>query len=110
MALTTTTSASQTTTQSPQTAGASSNNAAQAGSVQPGTATSLLTSQNGLPLQQTQLSTVSLSGNASTQTTASAAKPHHFNPILLIVAIAFFLIAAWLFWSTSNSVNKTTEY
>jgi hypothetical protein len=111
MALTATTnSASQNTTQSPQTAGAGNNSTAQAGSVQPGTAANVLTSQNGISLQQTQLSTVSLAPASNTQTNITPAPARHINPFLVIVAVILFLIAAWMFLSTTRSVNSTTEY
>jgi cobalamin biosynthesis Mg chelatase CobN len=111
MALTATTnSGSQSTTQSPQTAGAGNNSTAQTGSVQPGTAANVLTSQNGISLQQTQLSTVSLAAPSATQTGVSATPKHHFNPFLLIVAVILFLVAAGFFWNTMRSVNSTTDY
>jgi cobalamin biosynthesis Mg chelatase CobN len=111
MALTATTnSASQSTTQSPQSAGAGNNNTAQSGSVQPGTAANVLTSQNGISLQQTQLSTVSLASSSNTQTNITPAPAKHINPFLLVVAAVLFLLAVWMFFSTTKTVNNTTEY
>ncbi len=106
------------TTQNPQTVptgetvgGAST----QSGSVQPGTAKSILTSQNGESLSPSALTTVSLDAPAITQSQtispAGTAKPqpHHFNPALFAVSIALVLIAAGFFWAINRSAKTTTD-
>jgi hypothetical protein len=105
-------SGSQTNTQSPQTAGAGNftPGAQQSGSVQPGTATDVLTSQNGTPLANTSLTTVSL-GSSTGSTTAAptpTTKPHHINPGLLAIAIFLFVFAVALFWSAARPEKNTT--
>ncbi len=104
----------QTSTQSPQGAtGQTGAPAAQTGSVQPGTATSVLTSSGGITLQNTPLTTVNL--GASTQAATAAAAPvaapkHHFNPVLFGVSVLLCLIAVALFWATMRSAKNTTDY
>lgn len=108
---TTSNSGEQTTTQSPQASVGSAPATAQAGSVQPGTANNLLTSQNGQSLSPTPLSTIDLSGGAAS-TGQLALQPtavkHHFNPVLGGAAVLLFVVAVALFWSTSRSVKNTT--
>jgi len=106
-------SGTQTATQSPQTVGGSAATA-RSTSLQPGTATSLLTSQNGVALRPTPLSTVNL--NASTQAAPSQTSPltnpasHHLNPILIVLCVIFLAAAFILFWTTNRSAKNTTEY
>lgn len=114
--LRTTTSAGggQTTTQNPQTAAPQSdNNAAPAGSVQPGTATSLLTSQQGLTLSPGALTTVDL--GATTTSTQASAKPRPavpakqtINPAILGLSVLLCLVAIATFWWISRSAKSTT--
>jgi hypothetical protein len=114
MALATTSNAGeQTATQSPQASVGSAPATAQAGSVQPGTAASVLTSQGGQQLTPTSLPTVSLGTSTGTRTTATTqpvAQKHHVNPTLAGFAILLLLVAAVLFWTTSRSVKSTTKY
>ena len=109
---TTTSSGQQGSTQSPQTAGQSGSTGTQSSSVQPGTATALLNSQNGVPLHGTALSTVSLN-NSSNTLVPSPAKPaykRHINSPLMGVSVLLFIIAVVLFWAVSRPVKSTTQY
>ncbi len=120
MALTTTAGSgsitSQANTQSPQTSVGSGSPAGEPGkSVQPGTATSLLSGDGGgagIPLTSTALSVVSL--NTSTQVAAQpqVTKPqnHHLNPVLLTMVIVFFVLAVIFFWQTARSAKNTTGH
>ncbi len=105
------------TTQNPQTVptaqtigGASS----QSGGVQPGTAQAVLTSQNGLSLQNSTLTTVDLVTGAGSGTQAQA-KPvvkqpaHHINPVLFTISIVLVVIAIGLFLAISRSAKNTTD-
>ncbi|HXR49626.1 MAG TPA: hypothetical protein VN778_01210 [Verrucomicrobiae bacterium] len=110
MALSTTTgSGTQTTTQSPQASTGTTGTTESSSSVQPGTATSLLSSQNGMPLHASALTTVNLTGATQAQT-SQAAPPskHHINGGLLGISLALFVIAIALFWFTSRPVKSTT--
>jgi len=106
-------SGSQTTTQSPQSVGDAATTT-RSTSLQPGTASNLLTSQNGVALQPTPLSTVSLNPATQTATTqnAATAQPtaHHSNPVLLVLCVLFLAAAVVMFWITSRSAKNTTEY
>jgi hypothetical protein len=105
------------TTQNPQTVpsaqtvgGAST----KSGGVQPGTSRDVLTSQNGLSLQPSALTTVTLDTTASTGSQAQQAPTtqpaaHHVNPALFGISIALVLIAAGLFWVISRSAKSTTD-
>lgn len=112
----TTGSGTQTTTQSPQTAGQPAATGTQSSGIQPGTATSLLSSgQNGVTLHDTPLSTVNLVTPApalplATSTAQPAQQPakHHINPVLFGLPILLFVIAAVFFWATSRTVKSTT--
>ena len=122
MALSTSTSgdiASQSNTQSPQvSAGSGSAPTAAAKSVQPGTATSLLSGvsggSQGIPLSNTVLPVASL--NTAAQTTASitkptvASKPHHPNIVLVVIVVALAVLAIVSMWLTHQSAKNTTEY
>jgi hypothetical protein len=122
MALTATTgSGIQATTQSPQAATSQSGggpSTQSSGSVQPGTATSLLTSDNGISLHGTALTTVSLDGStAATTAVASsqiplAVKPttHHVNPVLLGGSGLLLIVAVVSFWLTSRSAKNSANY
>jgi hypothetical protein len=112
--LTTSTGASsgvQSTTQSPQSAGQPASVGTQASGVQPGTASTLLNSQGGLPLHGTALSTVNL--NATSGVTAaptSSPAKHHTNPVLFGLSALFLVAAVVLFWAVGHSVKNTTQY
>ncbi|HVV66950.1 MAG TPA: hypothetical protein VHB72_02670 [Candidatus Saccharimonadales bacterium] len=102
---------SQTHTQSPQSsAGSGSPATAPTSSVQPGTATSLLTSTQGVKLNNTQLSVVNISTSPQTITgqthTANPPKTHHINPVLLGIAGACLLLAVVFFVIISRSGKK----
>lgn len=111
---TTSGSESQANTQSPQAAGAGVTGSVQSGSVQPGTATSLLNGgQNGVPLNGSALSTVSLNTppQAATASVIKAAIPkqnHHVNSVFLAFPALLILVAAIAFWLTSRSEKTTT--
>jgi hypothetical protein len=103
---------SQANTQTPQSSAAPATNATPSGSVQPGTATSLLTSKGGVQLTNQVLPTISL-GTTLTGTEQSApaqvAQPkHHANVFLLGVAAVLFVMAIAFFWSTARSAKNTT--
>jgi cobalamin biosynthesis Mg chelatase CobN len=112
MALTATSgSGTQSTTQSPQSAGTSNISAGQTASgVQPGTASNLLSeSSGGVSLHPTALPSVNLSTVKASQVQAvSAPAPHHFNPVLGVLAVLFFAVAIAMFWFTSRSEKITT--
>jgi hypothetical protein len=116
MALTTTNapSSDQANTQDPQSApsATSSFGASQtSGGVQPGTAESLLSSQNGITLSSTSLPGVNLSTVSASQSTAtnpSAQAKHHVSAPLLIFAVLLIAAAGVMFWATSRSVKNTT--
>lgn len=105
----------QNTTQNPQTApkqpvGATT----QSGNVQPGTADSLLTSQQGVGLQNQALTTVSLANTGTQNSTSSAgqnAQPtkHHVNPALISIPIILCVVAVVLFWWITRSAKSTTD-
>jgi hypothetical protein len=113
MALTATTGGgTQTSTQSPQSsagaAGFGTNQ--QSGSVQPGTTASLLTSTGGVPLQNTQLSTVDLTSSSQAKTAPTTTTTHHVNPGLIALPVILLFIAAVLIWSINRSAKTTTNY
>jgi hypothetical protein len=113
-------SGAQTSTQSPQGLVSSGNNAAaESGSnVQPGTATTLLTTSGGISLHPTALTTVSVSnaGSEPVTTTSSAVATvnvqpkHHINGGLLGVSIGLLVIAAVVFMIITRSAKNTTNY
>lgn len=104
----------QSTTQTPQSAGQGATGGTQSSNVQPGTATALLSSPGGLPLQGTKLTTVSL--NAATPATVASVSPatsppkHHVNTALFGFSALLLAVAVVLFWATSRSVKNTTQY
>jgi hypothetical protein len=110
---------SQVTTQNPQTVptGQSVGGAStKSGGVQPGTARSVLTSQNGLSLGNSALTTVNLAtGEASgtqAESKAVAQQPaaHHVNGALVGISIVLILVAIVLFWAIGRSAKSTTNY
>ena len=99
----------QTSTQSPQTSTLANNfGGQQSEQVQPGTAQNVLTSQNGIPLHATQLSTVSLAKPVSSQTPAAPTVARHIHPELFIFSGLLLIIAVVLFWTASRSTKNTT--
>lgn len=118
MALSTSTDgsiSSQTNTQNPQTATQPATSAATASGVQPGTTTSLLTSQQGgVPLYSTALPTVTLGQAPATPqvaggNTGSAPPKHHVDAALFVLPALLIVVAVVFFWLTSRSVKSTTE-
>ncbi len=114
MALNTTTgSGTQSATGTPQTVGeASTNNAAPAGSVQPGTATNLLNSSGGISLSGSQVTTVDLSGTTATSTQATTeppAQPHQVNTVALGIFIVLAVVAVLVFVFMQRSAKNTTH-
>lgn len=122
MALSTSTDGSitgQANTQSPQqSAGSGSAPTAAAKSVQPGTATSLLSGaangSQGIPLSSTVLPVANL--DTAAQTTATITKPtvaskqHHPNAVLMVIVVALAILAIATMWLTHQSAKNTTEY
>ncbi len=118
MALTTTTSGAglgnQTSTQTPQASVGPASKAAASGSVQPGTATSLLTQSNGISLSGQALTAVSLDGTTTSTGQSSQPEPvtpakHDVNPVLLGLAIALFVAALMIVWKINHSAKNTTN-
>jgi hypothetical protein len=105
---TTSGSGTQATTQSPQSAGAATATT-NSNAVQPGTASDLLRSNNGVELKSTPLTTVSLGAKSSTSTAQPpVTNQHHINPVLGVFSVALFILAIVLFWLTSRSAKNTT--
>jgi hypothetical protein len=104
MALTTqNSSGSQATTGNPQTSTGGLSGTT-SGSLQPGVTGSELNSGAGIPLYNPPLPTVSLSATShQTDTSPTVATSHHFNPLLLGLAILLLVIAMVSFWLTSRS-------
>ncbi len=107
---------SQSTTQSPQSLPNSGLNTAAASKVQPGTATSVLNSNTGISLGNSQLSTIDLNSTSSSTksqkvSAASIVVPkHHVNTLLLSVCVALFLAAVASFIFVSKIEKNTTNY
>jgi len=100
---------SQTVTQSPQTATGSNGASPLSGSVQPGTAVSLLNSNVGMQLHGTALTTINLSTSNSTSATPtlqSAQKHHIYIPLFGLSALL--VLVAIVLLSTANRSVKTT--
>ncbi|HUY85286.1 MAG TPA: hypothetical protein VMU97_02100, partial [Candidatus Dormibacteraeota bacterium] len=72
-------------------------------------------SQNGVTLHGTALSTVNLTTPAPAlplaTSTAAPARPakHHVNPVLFGLPALLVVVAVVLFWVTSRTVKSTTE-
>ena len=112
MALNTTTgTGTQASTGTPQTVG-EANTTAQSGSVQPGTANSLLTSNQGVSLNANALTTVDLTGTKTSTATVSTTPPttqkHDINPVALGFCALLFIVAILMFVFTSRSAKNTT--
>jgi len=87
---------------------------AQSGGVQPGTASSLLSSGNGSALHGTALTTVSFGSTiagtqTSNKTSNSAPASHHVNALVFIIPALFCVIAIGLFWQMTRSAKSTTD-
>lgn len=99
----------QTTTQNPQVA-TPGNQTQNSQTVQPGTAASLLTSSQGIPLNNVSVPLVSL--NTSTVATpllvAPATARHAINPVLGGLSVLLFVVAIGLFVLMSRTSKKTT--
>jgi hypothetical protein len=105
---------SQANTQTPQASVGPSGNTTSSGNVQPGTATSLLETDNGgIRLTNQMLPTVTVGATAigTVQTTKPSAQTtkHHTNFFLLGLAIVIFVLAIGFFWTTFRSAKNTTE-
>ncbi|HVX23892.1 MAG TPA: hypothetical protein VG992_00920 [Candidatus Saccharimonadales bacterium] len=110
MALTTgSNTGSQTTTDSPQSTTTATLPGAKTGNVQTGTANSLLTSTNGVPLHAAPLTTVSLSTTSAGTAVPTPVKPHHVNVPLISISVLLFVVAAASFWATARSAKTTTK-
>ena len=103
-------SGDQTSTQSPQAAQpANGGGAANAGSIQPGTANQALESTQGISLNPTPVSTVSLGGSTG-QVSSALPRQQHFNPVLAGLALVLLVVAVILFWAVSASGKKHNQY
>jgi hypothetical protein len=105
---------SQASTQTPQASVGPAGNSNSSGTVQPGTATNLLETDNGgITLTNQVLPTVTVAATATgtVQTTKSDTQStnHHTNFFLLGLAIVIFVLAVGFFWSTFRSAKNTTE-
>jgi cobalamin biosynthesis Mg chelatase CobN len=102
---------SQANTQSPQSNNQSIATGTKSSSVQPGTATALLSSQGGVTLYPTALPTINVNTATSTTatTTANNTPKHHVNPVLLGFPVLLVVVAVVLFWAMRRSVKNTTE-
>lgn len=103
----------QTTTSNPQTLPTQTIGAsAKSGGVQPGTAASLLNSQQGVSLGNPDLTTVNLGPATQTQTAASPrpAQParHSINATWLGIPVILVLVAVGTFWIMHRSAKSTT--
>jgi hypothetical protein len=113
-------SGTQTSTQSPQGLVSSGNNAAaeSGGNVQPGTATTLLTTSSGISLHPTALTTVNVgaagsepvAGTSPAVATVNIQPKHHINGGLLGISIGLLVVAAIVFLFITRSAKNTTNY
>lgn len=103
-------SGTQSATQTPQSAGSPNNGGTETSGVQPGTASDLLRSSNGVQLKQTPLTTVNLdTAKAGSAQPVQRTEGHHIHPVLGVFSAALFILAIALFWLTSRSVKNTTD-
>ncbi|HVA11498.1 MAG TPA: hypothetical protein VNG32_05035 [Candidatus Dormibacteraeota bacterium] len=106
----------QTSTQSPQGLVGSGSTTAAASNVQPGTATTLLTTGSGIALYPTQLPTVSVNTAPQTTTTSTPVvattiqTKHHISGGLLGISAGLFIVALVVFWIITRSAKNTTNY
>jgi len=109
-------SGGQTNTQSPQGLVSSGSTTAAASNVQPGTATTLLTTGSGISLHPTQLPTINVNTAPQTVTNpssvaATTVQPkHHISSGLLGISAGLFIIALVVFWIITRSAKNTTNY
>jgi hypothetical protein len=106
-------SGAQGSTQSPQGLVSSGIATAAGSNVQPGTATTLLTSPTGISLHTTQLSTVSLTSATTPVVSSSPATilpKHHIDSGLLGISIGLAVIAVVVFLMITRSAKNTTNY
>lgn len=104
-----------TNTQTPQSSVGPATGATSSGNVQPGTASSLLStsSAQGISLQNQTLPTVTVNGS-STGTIQQPAKQtgstsHHANGLLIGIAAVLLVAAIAFFWTTAQSEKNTTK-
>jgi hypothetical protein len=106
---------SQASTQTPQASVGPSGAATTSGGVQPGTASSLLTtsSATGISLKSQVLPTVTVSGTSTGSLQAADTKTtpakHHANVVLVGIAVVLLVAAVAFFWTTARSAKNTTE-
>jgi hypothetical protein len=105
---------SQKNTQTPQASVGPASKATPSGSVQPGTATSLLsTTTGGISLTNQTLPTVTVGAASASTGQVTPSKPipakHHFNPVLLGLAIVLLAAALAFFWIITRSAKNTTD-
>ncbi len=112
---TTTSSEDQATTQNPQLAGQPATNGAQSSSVQPGTATDLLSSRGGVPLQEKVLPSVNLGATTSSVAVRPEPRPepkpvakHHVSVVLFGLPVLLVLVAIALLWAVRRSAKNPT--
>ena len=102
-------------TQNPQTVPSAPGASTRSGGVQPGTATSLLTSTQGETLHPQTLTTVSLASDPRTvRTTTSSVQPappqaHKVNAVWVAIPLVICLVAVVVFWAMSRSAKSTTN-
>jgi hypothetical protein len=103
-------------TQSPQNSVGSGVNTEAGSNVQPGTATSLLTTTSGIALTPSQLPTINVNESAQPSTstnsvaTTTVQPKHYISGGLLGVSIGLFIIALVVFWVITRSAKTTTNY
>jgi hypothetical protein len=108
-------SGTQTSTQSPQNLAAPSSSTAAGSSVQPGTATSLV-SPNSISLNNPNLNIVNLNSVSATATSPKTSAvvttqpKQHLNSGLLSISISLFVIAIIIFWAVGRPEKNTTHY
>jgi|ERR1039458_783842 hypothetical protein len=106
----------QTSTQSPQGLVSSGSATAAASNVQPGTASTLLTTGNGIALYPSQLPSVNVNTapqatTSSNSVVATTVQPeHHISGGLLVISLSLFIIALVVFWIITRSAKNTTNY
>ncbi len=106
----------QTLAQSPQTAGHGNAGGTRASSLQPGTATSVLSTNHsgGVQLQTSSLPAVRLGAAQGTTKTATVATPvvkqHHISTVAIAIPAVLFLLALVLVGLTMRSAKNTTYY
>lgn len=103
-------SGTQTGTQSPQASVGTTPRTAQAGSVQPGTATNLLNNEKaGVALQGKQLSVVNIGARQSQISQYAPPTAKDTNPLLFGVSGLLLIIAIYMFWVSAHTTKNTTD-